>query len=178
MRYLAVFGASLALLSAQPALAGISKAAFDCPAANAPAGLAASLADVIIKGDENSPEVPKVFEALRTLTDTCIAKTGVKPDQAEAYAGYTFDVLLHRELGKRLTAKGVPVEAIDEGLGFGPGRPNLPVGEIQDSHVEKISAAMRVRGYDLAKAPDEVHRLIGMYIGALSGLAEDRAKLN
>ncbi len=97
--------------------------------------------------------------------------------QTEAYVGYVFDTVMLGEIASRLIASGVPVEALDEALGFGPGRANAPIDKIEQSHLDKMTASLKARGYDLDKASQDVIRLIGMYIGARSGLAMDLAGL-
>lgn len=177
MRYVALLAAPLALLTAQPAFAGASAEALACPAKNAPAGLANSLGTAIVTGDKDSPAAKNVMASLRALTDLCLEQHKIPVAQAEAYAAYVFDAIMLGELTRRLTASGVPVDALDEGLGFGPGRPNVPIEKVEQSHLDKMTASLKARGYDLNKAPEEVIRLIGMYIGARSGLAMDVAAL-
>jgi hypothetical protein len=143
----------------------------------APADFSATLGDVIIKGEKDTPVATTALASLRTLTDQCIAQHKIPMAQQISYAGYVFDVVMHAELTRRLAARGVPVDAIDEALGFGPGRANVPIGRIEAAHLDKMTAAAKAKGYDLDAAPDDVVRLLGMYIGARSGLAEDLAGL-
>lgn len=177
MRYLALLAAPLALLTAQPAFAGASVEALACPSKNVPAGLASSLGDVIVGGEKGTPAAKAAMASLSDLTDLCLKQHSIPNAQTEAYVAYVFDVVMLGEISRRLTASGVPVDALDEGLGFGPGRPNLPIERVEQSHLDNMTASLSKRGYDLAKAPEAVIRLIGMYIGARSGLAMDLAAL-
>ncbi len=67
MRYSAIFVASVALFTAQPAFAGVSAEALACPTKQAPAGLAKSLGDVIIGGEKGTPAAQAAMTTLSIL---------------------------------------------------------------------------------------------------------------
>lgn len=177
MRYFGLFGASLALVMSQPALAQVSDAALACPQQQAPKDLAGKLIDAMLDGSARSAAGKALFDQLNAIADGCMSQHQVPRSLNTYYGSYAFDVLMRDELARRLRAAKVPVEALDEALGYGPGRVNPVIREVEQSHVDKMNAATKARGYDLDKAPEQVLRYVGMYVGAQSGLVEDLAEL-
>lgn len=182
MRYLNLLGATLALALAHPVLAQsepvqVSDAALACPQQEVPKDLPGKLIDSMLNGTAGTPEGKALLDRMLAASDECMRKHKVPGSLRTYYGSYAFDVVMRDELARRLRAANVPVEALDEALGYGPGRPNPIIPQIEQSHADKLTAAAKKRGYDLEKAPEEVLRYIGMYVGAQSGLVEDLAEL-
>lgn len=182
MRYPGLFAVALALAAAQPALGQsaqgkVSAAALACPQQDVAKDLPGKLIDVMLAGTNRTPEGRALFEQLEQVTEDCAVRHGVPAAVRGTYGAYAFDLLMRDELAHRLRAAKVPVEALDEALGYGPGRPNPVIKRVEQSHVDKMGAATKKRGYDLDNAPEEVLRYVGMYVGAQSGLVEDLAAL-
>ena len=182
MRHPLFYAVVLALVVAQPVLAQyaparVSDAALTCPKLEVAGDLPGKLIDAMLSGAARTPEGKALFDRFEAAAAQCAEKHSVPASLRGTYAAYAFDLVMRDELALRLRAARVPVEALDEALGYGPGRVNPVIHRVEQSHVDKMTAAARKRGYDLEKAPEEVLRYVGMYVGAQSGLVEDLAAL-
>lgn len=165
------------LLAASPALA-LTKAQADCPAQTAPASLARNLVNAVMDDKTSDADVGALLDQLDQVAKTCSGKTNVPVAQREVYSTFVLDVLVRDELVSRLTAAGVPMDALNAVLGYGPGLPTKAYGDLNDAKIAEIDRALSAKGFSLANAPVEVYGLIGIYTGAQDGLVEDLAELN
>lgn len=169
--------AATALLLASPALA-LTKDQIDCPGKTAPASLAPGLIDAVMNSNTKDSDVEELFSQIDKVATACATQTNLPAAQQSAYITFVLDILVRDELVRRLTKAGVPMDALNAVLGYGPGMPSRAYGDLTDAKVAEIDRALSAKGFSLANAPDEVFGLIGIYTGAQDGLVEDLAALD
>ncbi|MCW1384433.1 hypothetical protein OLX02_16550 [Novosphingobium sp. KCTC 2891] len=144
--------------------------ALACAVMNAPHGLDARVADVIVSQD---PERGRpVLDELRAVVDACGRDQFLDDKQRDAYFDYTLGRMGRDVLDARLGEQGIAAGLIDDALDIGPGKANNPAEKVTQGDLNRVSAALRDAGHDPAKVTPDGWRLVTAWISATANMFE------
>ncbi len=137
----ALFAAGLAT----PALAR-TQAQLDCAIQRAPTGLGDNLAAAMIATDR--VRLGPLQQQLERAVRQCVAVNHMRDAEAEIYYDYALARLPREALIRQLARAGIVAARIDAAMGFGPGRANTAMRDMDEAEGARATAALAAGGID------------------------------
>ena len=142
-----IFLAIAALATFGPAdVMARSQAQLDCAMQRAPAGLADNLAAGMVAGDR--ARLSPLQQQLERVVRQCLRITRLTDREAEVYYDYALTRLPREALSRQLARAGIATARIDAAMGFGPGRPNQAMRDMDEAEGARAAAALVASGID------------------------------
>ena len=123
-----------------------SQAQLDCAVQRAPAGLGDNLAAAMVDADRT--RLGPLQETLARAMRPCVATSHMSDADAETYYDYLLARLPREALVRQLARAGIATARIDAAMGFGPGRPNKAMRDMDGAEAARASAALAADGID------------------------------
>jgi hypothetical protein len=145
MKRILMAAAMLAMLAPSVADAR-TQAQLDCAVQRAPAGLGDSLAAAMVAGDR--ARLSPLQQQLERVVRQCLPITRLTDREAEVYYDYALARLPREALSRQLARAGVVTARIDAAMGFGPGRANAAMRDMDEAAGARAAAEMAAGGID------------------------------
>lgn len=140
------------------------------PGADCPARHATDKVLAMVPGEAASDDdFKRYFEVSMEISNKCAQASKLDPARHSKYFDYTSYTLGQLAAAKRLKQAGIPADAIDQALDIGPGRANQERKSFTQAEVDRITAALRARGFPVARLDDAAWQKIGHYAIFTSG---------
>jgi hypothetical protein len=162
--FLTIVAASAALAVAAPADAQ-SQALLDCAAGSLSSSFRSTFADAAMRGATTD----EMNRQLGGAVNACAERHSLPRSQWPAYFQYAMTRIERDVFAARLGAANIPVQVIDDAMGFGPGRANPVIeGRLSGGQIDTIYGALRRAGVDVTAVSGEGWGLVGVYTQASS----------
>ena len=173
-RFLLLVTALAALVPA--AAMARSQAQLDCAVRRVPAGLGDNLAAAMVASDRI--RLSPLQETLARAMRPCVAANRMRDAEAEAYYDYLLARLPREALARQLARAGIATQRIDAAMGFGPGRTNQAMADMDETEAARATAALAAAGIDEKRLPAANWRKVMTYIDLTARMYRTLPALN
>lgn len=161
-------GAALALATLAGAVSAQEGAKFDCVTKGVSAPVKASIGEAMAgAGDDATRDA--LFKQLAAVTDDCVARYGITPEQKGHYFDYSLARISREWLMGDISKLNLSTTVVDKALDFGPGRANPDLSnDMTEDQIMAIVQAYIESGVDIEKVDSTVWEKVGAYAASTS----------